>query len=439
MRTYRAELVAMSGVRIVDPELRDLGMTLPGFMERGKVIASLPSLGLLTLAGYCPENWLPSYREVPDNDEAHFQQIVEAQPDLVAISSLTARIFDAYTLADKLRAEGIPVVIGGLHATVLSDEVLQHADAAAVGDGETVWRQILHDTEQGKLAGIYRGEVHQFRENDPIPRFDLLETDRYNRFTMQASRGCPIDCDFCAASRLLGPARRKPIALIRREIEAILQVWGKPFIELADDNTFFSKRWGRELLRLFSEYRFRWFTESDISIADDDELLDLLSDAGCAQILIGLESSIPESLATADPRGWKGRQFERYAEAIAKIQSRGVSVNGCFVLGFDHDSPTVFEETLSLIRELDLSEVQLTIFTPFPGTAAYDRLKQQGRLLRDAFWDQCTLFDLTFVPKLMTQDEFAVGFRQLVKDVYSPSETSKRRAKFVGAVRASAP
>src|SRR5688572_2402188 len=134
MRTYRVELVAMSGVRIVDPQLRALGMTLPGFMERGKVIASLPSLCLLTLAGYCPENWLPNYREVPDNDEAHLQQIVAAKPDLVAISSLTARIFDAYTLADKLRAEGIPVVIGGLHATVLSDEVLQHADAAAAGD-----------------------------------------------------------------------------------------------------------------------------------------------------------------------------------------------------------------------------------------------------------------------------------------------------------------
>jgi radical SAM superfamily enzyme YgiQ (UPF0313 family) len=436
MRTYRVELVAKSGVRIVDPELRELGMTLPGFVERGKVIASLPSLGLLTLAGYCPPHWQPNYREVPDNDPAHFEQIADNEPDLVAISSLTARIFDAYALANKLRSVGIPVAIGGLHATVLPEEALCHADAVVVGDGETAWPEVLMDAERGSLRGIYRGGTHRFAAKDPIPKFDLLDTDRYNRLTLQTTRGCPIDCEFCAASRLLGPTRRKPFALIQREIEAILEVWEKPFIELADDNTFFSKRWGRNLLRLLGKYQFRWFTESDISIAYDPELLDLLGASGCAQVLIGLESSAPASLQTADPRGWKRRQFDKYAQAVADIQSHGVSVNGCFVLGFDHDGPDVFDETLTFIRQLELSDVQLTIFTPFPGTAAYHRLKREVRLLRDVFWDQCTLFDLTFVPKLMSSREFLDGFKHLVANVYGTSETRKRKANFVGATRA---
>ena len=158
--------------------------------------------------------------------------------------------------------------------------------------------------------------------------------------------------------------------------------------------------------------------------------------SGCAQVLIGLESSAPASLETADPRGWKRRQFDKYAQAIADIQSHGVSVNGCFVLGFDHDGPEVFEETLTFIRQLELSDVQLTIFTPFPGTAAYDRLKREGRLLRDVFWDQCTLFDLTFVPKLMSSREFSDGFKHLVANVYGTSDVRKRRANFVGATRA---
>ena len=144
--------LAMSGVRAHDPALTKLGLTLPGFVERGRTIASLPSLGLLTLAGYCPPHWLPSYREVPDNDISHIEAIVLAKPDLVAISSLAARALDAYALADKLRAEGLPVVIGGLHATVMSGEALSHADAVVVGDGEPAWRRILEDAEPGIYA-----------------------------------------------------------------------------------------------------------------------------------------------------------------------------------------------------------------------------------------------------------------------------------------------
>lgn len=425
----------MSGVRVVDPKLREIGLTLPGFVERGKVIASLPSLGLLTLAALCPTDWEPSYVEIDELGPDAANEITGMKPDLVAISSLSARVDDAYALAEAIQRAGIPVVIGGLHATVLPDEALRHATAVVAGDGELAWQRVLADAAVGKLAGIYKNQGYCFADGDPVPRYDLLDVEKYNRLTLQASRGCPLDCSFCAASRLLGPPRRKPISQIRRELEAILRIWPRPFIELADDNTFLANRWSAELLDLFSEYRIKWFTETDISIADKPNLLDKLADSGCVQVLIGLESAVPESLATVDPRGWKRRRMERYAESVARIQTAGVSVNGCFVLGFDQDGPEVFEETLAMIGQLDLAEVQLTILTPFPGTSTYAQLRQQKRLFFDRFWDKCTLFDLTFRPKRMSAEEFHAGFLWLVRQVYSQQATAARKKRFRSCVR----
>ena len=142
MRTRRALLLALSGVRVKDQELLELGMTLPGFVERSEVIASLPSLGLLTLAAHTPEHWELEYLEVPDSIEDARVHALDGAFDVVAISSLTARILEAYDLADLLRASGLTVVIGGLHASTLPREALEHADAVVQGEGEAVWARL---------------------------------------------------------------------------------------------------------------------------------------------------------------------------------------------------------------------------------------------------------------------------------------------------------
>jgi radical SAM superfamily enzyme YgiQ (UPF0313 family) len=152
-------LIAMSGVRVVNPELINLGLTLPGFVERGKVIASLPTLGLLTLAGLTPESWEVSYHNVCDINK------LEKLPgpfDIAAISSLAAQIEEAYELADKYRAEGCHVIMGGLHVSAVPEEALQHADAIVIGEAEPVWRQVLADWEVGKLQRVYRNRAAQF-------------------------------------------------------------------------------------------------------------------------------------------------------------------------------------------------------------------------------------------------------------------------------------
>jgi radical SAM superfamily enzyme YgiQ (UPF0313 family) len=229
---------------------------------------------------------------------------------------------------------------------------------------------------------------------------------------------------------LISGYQKKPIELLERELDLILSLWNKPFIEFADDNTFVSKSWGKDVARLMQRRPVRWFTETDISVADDLELLDSLADAGCAQLLIGLESVNAPSLYDVDSRQWKWKQAESYRTKIEEIQSRGISVNGCFVLGFDHDDEHVFERTSEFIRELDLTEAQVTILTPFPGTALYQRLAKEGRLLEPRFWERCTLFDVTFEPERMSSSELTWGFRELVRSVYSYEAVGARRSAF---------
>lgn len=429
----RVELIAMSGVRVRDVELAQFGMSLPGFVERGKVIASLPSLSLLTLAGSTPLNWEIRYSEVDgQNLEDFAETIAQRNPNLVAISSFTARIIDTYELANHLRKRGVRVVLGGLHVSALPYEAREYADSVVVGEAENIWPVILQDALENKLKAIYRAtdakEVN-FQES-PLPRYDLLDLNQYNRITLQTSRGCPHHCDFCGASRTISPYRLKPIDRIRRELDLIVKRWERPFVELADDNTFVSKQWSKELVALLNEYNIRWFTETDISVADDDELLNILADSGCAQLLIGLESPQAEGLKGIDTKNWKLARLERYAEDIARIQNHGISVNGCFILGHDSDDETVFEKVRNFVRDINLSEVQITLKTPFPGTTFRQQMRYQNRLLKDVGWDSYTLFDPTYVPNRMSVADLQSGFRWLMGELYSETETNKRKGLF---------
>jgi radical SAM superfamily enzyme YgiQ (UPF0313 family) len=181
----------------------------------------------------------------------------------------------------------------------------------------------------------------------------------------------------------------KPVEKVMAEIHAIKRIWPRPFIEFADDNSFVMRGHYKELLRQLAKEKLRWFTEADINVAKDDELLGLMRDSGCQQVLIGLESPRRASLDGVETKAnWKLRQREQYLSAIAKIQSYGVTVNGCFILGLDGDTPEVFEEVFDFVRESGLYEVQITLMTAFPGTPLYRRLQAEGRLIRERAWHE---------------------------------------------------
>ena len=272
-----------------------------------------------------------------------------------------------------------------------------------------------------------------------MPRFDLLDPSKYNRLTVQTSRGCPHRCSFCASSVLLtNQYKVKPVAKVMEEIQAIKRIWDRPFIEFADDNSFARRGHYKALMRALVPEGLRWFTEADISVARDDELLGLMRDAGCQQVLIGLESPRSASLAGLETRAdWKRKRLDTYAEGIRRIQDHGITVNGCFILGLDGDTPETFDEVLGFIRDTELYEVQVTLLTPFPGTPLYEQLELEGRLLHPGEWDRCTLFDLNIQPQSMSIDDLQRGFLRLVKTLYSEEETEKRRRGFRQRLRTS--
>lgn len=423
--------VAMSGLRAHDPRLLELGMRLPGVRERGNVLSSLPSLGLLYLAACTPPGHEVRYFECP-GDGSEPAEIYDC--DLVAINTFSAQVFEAYAVADRLRKAGVRVAMGGLHVTVQPDEALEHADYIFLGEGERTWPVAVEAIGKGTTQRVWKSA--DFPPLDiqtlPVPRYDLLAKRRYSRFPVQTTRGCPWRCDFCASNVMLNePYRKRPVGQVVRDIQAIRMLDRHPFIEFADDNTFVDHAWGKELCRQLIPLGIKWFTETDISVADDVELLRLMRQARCRQVLIGLESPDRTALEGIELRAnYKSRRASGYIEAIRRIQAEGITVNGCFILGLDRQTPDIFERVYDFARQVPLYDVQITILTAFPGTPLYTRLLKEGRILQPGRWDLCTLFDVNFVPMNMTVEQLRDGMYWLAEKLYSEESLMQRRKPF---------
>ncbi|HVC94087.1 MAG TPA: radical SAM protein [Pirellulales bacterium] len=312
---------------------------------------------------------------------------------------------------------------GGLHATACPDEAREFCDAVVVGEGEPVWPQVVSDAATGHLQPIYRAPRDWNLARSPLPRFDLLGAVP-QRMTVQTQRGCPLACEFCGASRLLGRFREKPAVVIERELAAIGRFAPRAMVELADDNTFAGRRDTGELFDVLHGAGFRYFTEADWRIGERPSVLRRLADSGCVQVLVGLES---ESQVFRYPgMGEKQAEWERVLTAIAAIQEAGVAVNGCFIVGADGETRESIDRLIEFILASCLADVQLTVQTPFPGTALWQRYRREGRLLPDRGWSHYTLFDVTYRPDRMSVEELELGFRQALKAVYPVGAAAKR-------------
>jgi radical SAM superfamily enzyme YgiQ (UPF0313 family) len=423
--------LAMSGLRAHDRRLLELGMTLPGVRERGQVLGSLPSLGLLYLAASTPPGHELHYFEA-ERDGAEPAEVYTC--DLVAISTFSAQVFEAYAVADRLRKAGVRVAMGGLHVSVQPEEALQHADYVLIGEGENTWPAAVEAIARGNAPRLWKAA--EFPPVDvrslPVPRYDLLADRPYSRFPVQTTRGCPWRCDFCASNIMLNqPYRKRRVADVVRDVQAVQRLRKRPFIEFADDNTFVDHAWGKELCRALIPLGVKWFTETDISVADDPELLRLMRQARCRQVLIGLESPDRSALDGIELRAnFKSRRASTYVEALRRIQAHGITVNGCFILGLDGQTPDVFEQVLDFAERVPLYDVQITVFTPFPGTPLYARLLREGRILHPGRWDLCTLFDVNYVPKKMTVEQLQDGVYWLAERLYSERGLMIRRRPF---------
>ncbi len=414
--------VPLTGLRVGDAKLLEVGMSLPGLANRASALSELPSLGLLTLAGMTPADWTCSYHDAVSTCGELVERILDVKPTLVALSALTASVLDAYRLSDRLRLAGASVVIGGLHATCEPAEALHHCDAVVIGDGEPVWQQVLDDARDGSLQPTYRATSSFDLASSAVPRFELLGRKSRPRFTLQTERGCPLACEFCGASRLLGGFREKPTANIRDELAAINALDPSPWIELADDNTFAGNRDPEPLLSALQSANARYFTEADWRIGERPKLLRQLAGSGCVQVLLGIESLV----FRYPGMGPKQSEFDRIMTAVDAIQDAGIVANGCFIVGAEGESDESIDRMIDFINDSRLGEVQLTLQTPFPGTALRSKLAQANRLLVDRDWSHYTLFDVTYHPDQMTVSQLERGFERALRAVFAADGNSRR-------------
>ncbi len=319
--------------------------------------------------------------------------------DLVAISGLICTTPRAYELADAFRARGKKVVMGGFHISAMPEEALEHCDAVVIGEAENVWEQVIDDARSDRLNSIYKSETRAILGGQPPPRYDLIKKNLYKIevYPVESSRGCPYNCEYCAVTKFHGGQyRHRPVAEVVRNIQAT----GSRYIAFVDDNIIGDKAYSRELFKALIPLDIRWMAQTTMYLADDPELLELAYKSGMRFAWTGIESINPDNLKEVNRRINQVDEFER---RIKEFNRLGILVGANIMVGFDHDSRELYDETYEfLVRNRVFPFVY--ILTPIPGTAIWDRFVKEDRILHRN-WSRYTAYETVYQPKNFTPAE----------------------------------
>ncbi len=380
---------------------------------------ALPPLSIAILAARTPSDIKISFfddciENIPEDDT----------PDLVALSVETFTARRAYEIAKAYRNRGVPVIMGGYHPTLMSDEVLEHADAIVIGDAEECWEKLLNDFKEGNLQQRYSGGNGQSLDDYRIDR-TIFKGKKYIPVELvQYSRGCRFACEFCSIDAFYKNSVR--VRSIKSIIKEIATLDRKKLLFFVDDNLFSSKKELYELLDAITPLKFRWSCQISIDAARDDVLLDHLAESGCIFVIIGFESLSEENLKQMG-KSWNKASGD-YLEIVKKFHRRGMAVYGTFVFGYDHDTPELIEKSLAFALEAKLEIANFNPLTPTPGSALYNRLKSEGRIIHELWWQDSSYRygDAIFSPKAMSPDVFAEKCFEAKKRFYSWHSIAQR-------------
>jgi radical SAM superfamily enzyme YgiQ (UPF0313 family) len=350
-------------------------------------------LSLTVLASLTPPEW-----ELSIVDENHGVPDYAAlpRPDLVGITAFTSQASRAYELAAQFRGRGVPVVMGGIHATLCLDEALERVDAVVTGEAEDVWPQVLEDARNAGLKRRYDGGLTEIKEL-PFARHDLLATG-YAFGAIQTTRGCPLNCSFCSVKAFAGiDYRQRPISEVVRELQSVRE----KRVLVVDDNLIGTRREhiarAKDLFRAIAEANLRkeWAAQVTINFGDDEELVALAAKAGCRGVFIGFESLSVEGLVEVRKKfnALKGRDFRA---SVRRIQRHGILVAGSFIIGLDVDRPGIGKRIAEAASEYGLDVINVLLLTPLPGTRLWDQMKSEDRIALDAFPEDWRYYTLNF-------------------------------------------
>jgi radical SAM superfamily enzyme YgiQ (UPF0313 family) len=381
----------------------------------------LRSLAIATLAALTPADVELSLLDDivtkinPDKD-------IDDTADLAAITVSTRTARRAYELAAAYRQRGVRVVMGGIHPSAAPDEALEHCDAVVIGEAEGLWEQVIGDARHGHLARVYRHQALPAFRTAPRPKRTIFPRRHYAPIhTVQASRGCPFDCEFCSVTPFLGRAPRlRDPADVAEEISSI----GSRLIMFADDNITGHGAHSRALFRALEPLRLRWWGQASLQGIEDSETLRLMAASGCHGVLVGFETMSRASLVAS---GKRQNDPQQYLDAVRRLHDHGITVWAAFVFGFDDDGDDVFEATVDFARRAGVTMASFGVLTPYPGTRLYARLKAEGRLLDDRWWLREQRDGLpVFRPKRMSPEQLFERWQGAWKSFYSAASILDR-------------
>lgn len=381
----------------------------------GQIYFRFPYLALTTLAALTGDEW-----EISILDENVEPIDFSGSPDLAAISIMTPLAKRGYEIADTYRGKGIPVVLGGIHPTMVKDESKAHADAVVLGEAEEVWSQVLSDFKQGELEPFYRAPGFCSLKGLPKPKRHLLNRRAYFFVnTIQTTRGCPFDCEFCSVTSFYGRTYRvRPVEDVINEMASM----EGGFVFFVDDNIVGNPSYAKALFQALIPLNVKWFSQAALSIIKDRELLDLARKSGCKGLFIGFESLSQESL---NAMGKSIHRVNRYKEAIKMIHDQGIGIQGSFIFGTDEDDKAIFSDVLRFVEQTHLEAVLFSVLTPFPGTRIQEALLRQNRILHTD-WEKYDMNHVVFRPQKLTLEQLQEGLNWAYKRLYGYRSMMKR-------------
>jgi len=341
--------------------------------------------------------------------------------EIIGISFMTFNAPRAYEIATIFRAKGKVVIFGGYHPTLMPEEASKYCDAICIGDAESNIGKFFEDYKNGRIKKIYAYPYKEFRTLKDNK--NLIKNSKYIiSSVIQATRGCCHKCEFCSISAFYKQSyKKKPIEDVIEEIKAIK----RKQILFIDDNLVMDVNYARRLFEKMIPLNKNWYSQIEVNVNKDIELLNLMKKSGCRGVFVGFESLSQDSLKSA------GKSFNMasfYKEAVKKFHERGIGVLGAFVLGLDYDKKDIFNKTLNFLKEAKIDALQLTVLTPFPGTPLFMKMDKEKRIF-DKNWENYDLSNVVIKPANMTVEELTRGYRGTLKEFYSWSRIISRSLK----------